>query len=106
MAKTTARRAVKRHGARDGLEATLEMLGKRAQKLVDRNRAEVQKAVQRAVQRLRAEVERRTASAERALREAERRILKQMHVATEEEVKRLERRVLRLEQRRPVPAGA
>ena len=57
---------------------------------VARNRNELQKAVAG----VRKEVETRAA---RFVREAERKLLKQLHAATEGQVRRLERRVARLE---------
>jgi len=55
-----------------------------------RNRAELQKAVAG----VRKEVETRAA---RFVRDAERKLLQQVHAATDDQVRRLERRVARLE---------
>lgn len=55
-----------------------------------RNRAELQKAVAG----VRKEVENRAA---RFVRDAERKLLQQVHAATDDQVRRLERRVARLE---------
>jgi hypothetical protein len=59
-------------------------------------RAEVRnlKTLQKAVAGVRREVEGRAA---RFVRDAERKLLKQMHAATEDQVRKLERRVARLE---------
>ena len=73
-----------------GVEGLLARLPVDARKAIAHNRAEFEKAVKK----VRHEVERR---AEGIVREAERKLLKQMHAATEEQVRRLERRVAKLE---------
>lgn len=86
MAKATAtvRRPVatiRREGAQ-----MINKLRRDAEALVARGRAEVMKDVQ---------VVRR--GADRAVRELERKVVRQFHGATEEQLKRLERRVAKLE---------
>lgn len=63
-----------------------------AQQLLARNRDDITKAIDR----FRKDVEKR---AQRAVRDVERKILKQMHVATEDQLRSLEARVVRLERR-------
>jgi hypothetical protein len=92
ITKKLARTAAPSKRAAQGLEGLIENLGADAQQAIARNGAEIRKAVQG----LRVEVERR---AERIVRDAERKILKQMHAATEEQVQRLEKRVALLERR-------
>ena len=94
MANGKGKKSVRRNGA-TGVEALLAQLGGDAQRMIVRNRAEVTKAVQK----FRKEVERRAERTERAVREVERKILKQLHIATEEQVQRLETRLARLERR-------
>ena len=89
--KKLARTAPRKRAA-EGLEGLIENLGADAQRAIARNGAEIRKAVQG----LRVEVERR---AEHIVRDAERKILKQLHAATEEQVQRLEQRVAKLERR-------
>ena len=84
MAKTSVRKPVatiRNEGAQ-----VIRKLRRDAEALVARGRAEVMKDV-RAVR----------SSADRAVRELERRVVRQFHAATEAQLKRLERRVARLE---------
>jgi hypothetical protein len=88
MANTTiSKKKAVRKGA-NGLERLLRSLPGDTQKAIARNRAELQKAVLG----IRKE-------AAQFVRETERKLLKQIHAATEEQVRRLERRVARLEHR-------
>lgn len=89
MANGKAAKRVPRKTA-SGLPALLARLPEDARKAIAHNRAELEKAVQS----VRREVERR---AEVIVREAERRLLRQMHAASEDQVRRLERRVAKLE---------
>lgn len=73
-----------------GIEALLARLPVDARKAIAHNRAELEKAVKN----VRHEVERR---AKAIVRDTERKLLEQMHAATEEQVRRLERRVAKLE---------
>lgn len=88
MANAKTKKSARR--ATNGAIAILPRLTGDAQQLIRRNRDEVA----RALEKFRKEVEKR---AERVVREVERKILKQMHVATEEQLHRLEGRVTRLE---------
>ena len=84
MAKATVRKPVatiQNEGAQ-----VIRKLRRDAEALVARGRAEVMKDV-RAVR----------SSADRAVRELERRVVRQFHAATEDQLKRLERRVAKLE---------
>src|SRR6187401_3060555 len=84
MAKTSVRKpvvAIRNEGAH-----VIRKLRRDAEALVARGRAEVMKDV-RAVR----------SSADRAVRELERRVVRQFHAATEDQLRRLERRVAKLE---------
>ncbi len=88
MTKATVRKPVatiRREGAQ-----MIKKLRRDAEALVARGRAEVMKDVQ---------VVRR--GADRAVRELERKVVRQFHGATEEQLKRLERRVAKLERLMP-----
>lgn len=89
MANTKVVKRVPRKAAA-GFPALLARLPDDARKAIAHNRAELEKTVKN----VRLEVERR---AEAIVRDTERRLLKQMHAATEEQVRRLERRVAKLE---------
>jgi hypothetical protein len=90
MANTRSGKRVARKPASGGLPALLARLPDDARKAIAHNRAELEKAVRN----VRKEVERR---AEAIVRAAERRLLQQMHAASADQVRRLERRVARLE---------
>jgi hypothetical protein len=84
MAKASVRKPVatiRNEGAQ-----VIRKLRRDAEALVARGRAEVMKDV-RAVR----------SSADRAVRDLERRVVRQFHAATEDQLKRLERRVAKLE---------
>ena len=84
MAKTSVRKpvvAIRNEGAQ-----VIRKLRRDAEALVARGRAEVMKDV-RAVR----------SSADRAVRELERKVVRQFHAATEDQLRRLERRVAKLE---------
>jgi hypothetical protein len=67
-------------------EVALRSIRREAQALIDRSRTQVMKDV-RAVR----------TTADRAVRQLERRVVRELHAATVEQVRRLERRVARLE---------
>lgn len=79
--------------ASDGPAALPARLTADAQRILNVNR----QLAAEAVESFRKKVEKR---ARRAVRDVERKILKQMHIATEEQVRRLEARVARLERQR------
>jgi len=76
---------------REGLQL-VERLRKDASKLVDRSRTEVM----RDVRALRNEI---VGRADRAVRTLERQVVRQLHAATQGQVRRLEARIAKLEQR-------
>jgi DNA anti-recombination protein RmuC len=88
MANAKSKKTAKR--AASGPVAILPRLTGDAQQMIRRNRDEAAKAVDK----FRKQIEKR---AERVVREVERKILQQMHIATEEQLHRLEGRVARLE---------
>lgn len=89
MANTKVVKRVPRK-AGGGLEGLLARLPVDARQAIAHNRAELEKTVKK----VRHEVERR---AEALVRDTERKLLERIHAATEEQVRRLERRVAKLE---------
>lgn len=90
MARSKTTRSTKSPAAANGSAALLPRLTGDAHELLTRNRDIVAKAVDR----FRKDVEKR---AQRTVRDVERKILKQMHIATEEQLRSLEARVANLE---------
>jgi hypothetical protein len=85
MAKGTVRKPAAAMIRDDGVRM-IRVLRRDAETLVARGRAEVMKDV-RAIR----------SSADRAMRQLERKVVRQFHAATEDQLKRLERRVAKLE---------